>query len=178
MLILVLGLPGAGKSTVTRFLAQMLGAEMLNSDIVRRELFPVSRTYTSKETGIVIKETERRIRDLLTKGKTVVIDALFTKERSRDEYRRLALRLRVPLVLIYVSAPEGLTKKRMGLRSQAGDASEATFEYYLDRKPHFEIPAGKHYHIENDEDVEALKEKVAVVARKIEDGREMRPEKV
>ena len=178
MLILVLGLPGAGKSTVARLLAEALGAETLNSDVVRRELFPVTRTYTSQETGAVIKETERRITELLKEGKTVVTDALFTKERSRDEYRQLAQELQVPFVLIYVSAPETMTKERMDQRSHAGDASEATFEYYLNRKPHFEVPSGEHYHIENDGSMEELQQKVGEVARKLRDGREIRPKKV
>jgi uncharacterized protein len=170
MLILVTGLPGSGKSTVARLVAERLGALVINSDTLRRELFPVARTYDSKETQAIIKETERRTRDLLSKGETVVLDALFTKQRPREEYRRLAGELGVPYVIVHVTASEDAIRQRLEARPHTGDASEATFEYYLNRRPHFEPIAGDHFRIDNsgelpelEENVESLLEKLRLV---------------
>lgn len=167
MLILVIGLPGSGKSTVARLLARKLDATVLNSDLIRRELFPESRTYSSQETQAVIKETEKRTQELLQRGATVILDALFTKQRPRDEYKKLAARMGVPFALVCVSAPEALIKERMDARAQVGDASEAGFAYYLDRKPHFESAGEGGLLIENGGGYEELVSRVEDLAAKL-----------
>jgi predicted kinase len=167
MLILVIGLPGSGKSSVARMLANELGAIVLNSDVTRRELFPESRDYSSKETQAVIQETERRTREALKKGHIVILDALFTKQRPRDEYRKVAEDISVPFKLISVIAPESVIKKRMEQRQKEGDASEATFDYYLDRKPHVESIRGTHFTVNNKGDLEELEFQVRQLAEEI-----------
>lgn len=167
MLILVTGLPGSGKSTVAKMLAGELDAVVLNSDTLRRELFPVSRDYSSRETQAVIRETERRTKELLQAGRVVILDALFTKQRPRDEYKNVAEELGAPFVVVLVTAPEEMTKTRMDLREEVGDASEATFAYYLNRKPHFEPVTGEHFVVENDGAAEALKSAVASIAQSL-----------
>jgi len=167
MLILVTGLPGSGKSTVARLLAKQLDAHILNSDVIRRELYPIARTYSSQETQQVIRETERRARELLQAGGTVILDALFTKQRPREEYRELAQEIGAPFHIVYVVAPEEKTRERLELRAQLGDASEATFEYYLNRKPHFEAVQGEHFVIHNEGDGASLEANVREVASKL-----------
>lgn len=168
MLILVVGLPGSGKSTVARLLAEYTGAIVLNSDVLRRELFPDSRSYTSTETQAVIREMERRVRELLDQRRRVILDALFTKQRPRDSYRELAGSLGVPFCIVHVTAPEDTVRERLELRARVGDVSEATFVYYLDRKPHFEEPRGDHYTIENSGDTKQLESDVIQLAEQLE----------
>ena len=160
MLILVTGLPGSGKSTVAQILSHRLGAVVFNSDVIRRELFPNARNYSSRETQAVIRETERRTEQALQEGNTVILDALFTKQHPRDEYRMRAERLGVPFKIVYVTTPEEATKERMELRIKNGDASEATYEYYLDRKPHFEQVQGEYRTICNTGGIKELEEQL------------------
>lgn len=167
MLILVTGLPGSGKSTVARLLAKALDGVTLNSDVIRRELFPHARNYSSKETQAVIQETERRVDTLLQSGRTVVLDALFTKQSPRDEYRRRAEVLGVPFQMVEVVAPEEVIQERMAERERKGGASEATFAYYLDRKPHFELLQGEYATFKNDGNLELLERQVLEFAQKL-----------
>src|SRR3989344_5724480 len=103
-LTLVIGLPGVGKSTVARLLAEKIGGAVLNSDVTRRELFQNKREYSSKETQAVIKETEKRVTKFLKGGKSVILDALFTKQEPRDYYRKLAESLNADFEIVLVTA--------------------------------------------------------------------------
>lgn len=167
MLILITGLPGSGKSTVARLLGEALDAEVLKSDLIRRELFPVARTYTSEETQRVIAETERRVTDFLKQGRTVILDALFTKQRPRDQYRAFAETVGVAFCIVHVHASDEQTQSRLEERARKGDASEATYDYYLDRKNHFEPVQGEHLTIDNAGTAADLAAQVADLAKAI-----------
>ena len=138
-LTLIVGLPGVGKTTAAKILAQINGGAILDSDVSRRELFPTERTYSSQETGQIIQEVRKRTRKLLGQGKSVILDALFTKQRARDEYRKLTEELKINFQILEVVADEEKIKIRMDKRQREGDVSEANFAYYLDGKPHFEL---------------------------------------
>src|SRR5690606_19188507 len=97
VLILVGGLPGTGKSTLAGRLADRLGAVLLRSDRLRKELSgiaPETPAAAPYGEGIYGAEwTERTYRELLARaerllghGESVVIDASWT----RDAHRRAA----------------------------------------------------------------------------------------
>jgi predicted kinase len=159
-LTLIAGLPGVGKSTVAQLLAEKTGAVVINSDVVRRELFPERRDYSSKETQAVITETDRRVREFLGKGKNVILDALFTKERPRKIHESLAKELGANFQILLVVANEDVVKERMDIRGQQESVSEATFAYYLDRKKHFEPIEGDHTVIDNSQDLDTLEARI------------------
>ncbi len=160
ILTLVTGLPGAGKTTVAKILAEQSEAVILNSDETRRELFPIRRVYTPEETRAVISETEERTRRLLKRGQSVILDALFTKQKPRSWYRDLAKQMGVNFRIILVVTPGELIEERLEKRPHTNDPSEATFAYYLDRKKHFEPVQGNHSVIDNSGDLETLKSKI------------------
>ena len=155
-LTLVIGLPGVGKSTVARLLAEKTRTVTLTSDTIRRELFPNKRDYSSKETQAVIKETEKRARNFLKEGKNVILDALFTKQKPRDYYKKFAESLGANFKIVLVTTKEEVIQERLEARKQKGDSSEANFAYYLDRKPHFEPIQGEHITIDNSNDLDTL----------------------
>jgi len=163
-LTLVIGLPGVGKSTVAKILAEQNGAVVINSDVIRREMFPGERSYSPEETWQVIKEQRRRVQELLQRGKSVILDALLTKRRAREESRKLANRLSVGLRIICVNADENVVESRMEERKKKGDVSEADFSYYLDRKKHFEPETGGCIVVDNSGTLKDLKTQLREVA--------------
>lgn len=60
-LVLVVGLPGTGKSTFSRALAAELGARHLNSDVIRVET-GLRGKYTPEDKAKVYEELRKRTR--------------------------------------------------------------------------------------------------------------------
>lgn len=88
----VTGLPGSGKSTITRALLRKLSslgfqAQLLSSDALRRVMTPNPK-YTEEERDIVYG-TLVYIAGLLTdNGVNVIIDATGNRRKYRDQARR------------------------------------------------------------------------------------------
>ena len=83
MVILVLGLPGSGKSYFAERLAQKIHAEYLNSDQIRKEMFP-DRTYSDSEKARVYEALLKKMQEAIDKEKDVVLDATFYKNKIRE----------------------------------------------------------------------------------------------
>ena len=86
MLVVVCGLPGVGKTTVAEYAVDLLDAELLRTDVVRKELFP-DPDYTDAEQSAVYDELLSRARARLSEGQSVVLDGTF----HAREYRERAL---------------------------------------------------------------------------------------
>ncbi len=165
-LVLVTGLPGVGKSTIAKLLVEHAGAFRLNSDSIRRELFPIERTYSDIETVHVIRETEKRAREALKVKKNIVLDALFTTTKSRKLYKKLTQKEGVDFRILYVYTKESLVQERMEKRAvEQKDESEAVFEHYLERKGRYEIPSEPHVKIDNSGSTEDLSSTLGSLVR-------------
>lgn len=133
-LVLVGGVSGSGKSTLAGPLAQALGAEVLRSDVVRRELRAggageVARGYSAGAVEAVYAELLARAAELLALGRSVVLDATWLEPRRRAEAETVAADAHAELVEISCTAPREELARRISARARAGtDPSEATVE--------------------------------------------------
>lgn len=133
-LVLVGGLPGTGKSTLSRQLAGD-GFLVIRSDEVRREVFPDAApsapgegTYSAERSGRVYAECLRRAEAELLVGRRVIVDANFRDDATREPFSKLADRLAVPRLLVVCEAAEEVIRERLATRH--GDASDAGWEVY------------------------------------------------
>ena len=133
-LVLVGGLPGSGKTTIAGRLADELGAVLLSSDRVRKELAgldPVrhapapyrSGIYSPAQTERTYTELLRRAGGLLARGETVVLDASWSGASERELAGKLAERTTSTLVSLHCAAPAAVTDDR--LRTRTGSLSDA-----------------------------------------------------
>lgn len=83
MIVLVMGLPGSGKSYFASRLAERINAEYTNSDRLRKELFP-KRTYFEQEKAKVYEMLLAKMEEAINQKKNLVLDATFHKKATRE----------------------------------------------------------------------------------------------
>ena len=127
------GAPGSGKSYLGGILAEALGAELIQTDAVRKEMFPEPR-YTPSEAAAVYSACHRQIRAGLAAGKRIVFDGTNLSERRRRTLYALADDANARLVIVSAYAPESVIRARLNQRMTArtpGDVSDADWTIYL-----------------------------------------------
>lgn len=127
LLVLVTGLPGAGKTTFSRALAKALDARHFNTDIIRSNLGLRGR-YDERSKQEVYRFMEERVEEALRAGRRVVVDGTFYREALRASFLVLAGKNQSPACWIVIEAPEVIIKERV---SQKREYSEADFEVYF-----------------------------------------------
>ena len=133
-LVLVGGLPGVGKSTVARGLAERMQAVVFRTDVIRKEFAflgvdePGPAPY---RTGLyepeVTEATYRALLDdaraVLERGESVVLDASWADPGMRDRAVELAQAAQCDLTQLLCVAPGTVAERR--LRERVGDVSDA-----------------------------------------------------
>ncbi|WP_232702909.1 AAA family ATPase [Halobacterium wangiae] len=145
-LVVVCGLPGAGKTTVSEHAADALDGRLLRTDVVRKELFP-DPDYTPEERAAVYEELFDRATETLRQRRSVVLDGTFTYREHRGDARRTAQAVGVPLSLVKVACDEDVVRER--IRARTGDASDADFEIHKQYREEFEPIAGPFARVDN-----------------------------
>ena len=150
-LILMHGVSGSGKTTVSTEIVQAMGAIRVRSDVERKRLFAETlkpKTEDLHGSGLYHSDmTERtydRLQDLarilLCAGFSVVVDATFLRQRQREAFRVLANEQGCACIIFDVFAPEAVLAERIERRSQEGrDVSDANVEI-MERQQETEEP--------------------------------------
>jgi aminoglycoside phosphotransferase family enzyme/predicted kinase len=149
-LVLVGGLPGTGKSTLARGLAERAGFCLIRSDVVRKELTGVADCgqvsapfgegiYTPEWNERTYAECLRRAEALLFEGMRVLVDASFREETRREAFLHAATGLGVPGALLLCDAEPETVRAR--LQERRDDASDADWSIYRRAAENWEKPS-------------------------------------
>jgi aminoglycoside phosphotransferase family enzyme/predicted kinase len=131
-LVLGAGLPGAGKSTLARGLADRAGFELIRSDLVRKELakgLHGEAIYTPEWIHRTYAECLRRAQALLFEGRRVLVDANFRREQQRHLFLQAAARWAIPFqILVCRTDRETIRQRLVARRGDVSDADLAIFD--------------------------------------------------
>ncbi|MGW0161049.1 bifunctional aminoglycoside phosphotransferase/ATP-binding protein [Mycobacterium sp. NPDC003323] len=152
-LIIVGGGPGTGKSTLSRRLADEIGAQVLSTDDIRRELQERGRIsgstgslqsglYTRDNVDRVYDEVCRRAQQVLAGGDTVILDGTWRSARHRAAARAIAEDLTVPVVEFVCTTSLDEAKSRIARRGPT--SSDATTEMAAPLTPDLDDWVGAH----------------------------------
>ncbi len=159
-LVVVSGLPGTGKSYFCRRLAQRLAAVILESDHLRRVLFP-SPGYSAAESARLFRASHHLVERLLRQGIPVIFDATNLSQYYREKLCRIANRLSVRPVLVRVEAPPELVYQRLRERRVVpGTNSDADWAIYQRMKPTVEKIRRRHYVVDTSRDITPVIDKI------------------
>jgi predicted kinase len=143
--VIVCGLPGTGKTTVARNIAQLVDATVLSTDKIRKELFPMP-TYWRQERRLVYQVLTLLARYLHGAKVNCILDATFNAERSRNEIIQSLSLKPEEFSIIECICQEDIIFSR--LKNRKNDYSDADISVYNKMKKLFEPIAQPHITID------------------------------
>jgi predicted kinase len=153
--IAVSGLPGTGKSHLCHRLARVLPAVLLESDALRKALFP-KPTYSSKESEYLFRLIHFLVENLLSRSTPVILDATNLIEKNREFLYAIADRLEVKLILVKVFAPPSVVRQRLRTRlTETLNKSDADWSVYAKMLPTVEAISRRHLTVDTSRDISA-----------------------
>lgn len=166
--VIVSGLPGTGKSHFSRKLAEQLPSVILESDTLRKRLYP-SPTYSAQESHRLFNVCHRLIEELLDSGITAILDATNLVEQHRERLYLISQRLKVKQIIVRVEAPRNLVLKRLQGRSRGidrGDNSDADSGVYQRMRARAERIRRNHFVVDTSRDITPVVNKIVRAARR------------
>jgi predicted kinase len=107
----MVGYPGSGKTTISKYIHELTGAVHLWADHERNKLF-ANPTHDHNENIELYKQLNQRTKQLLQEGKSVIFDTNFNFYRDRKRLRHLAATEGAETIVIWINTPRDLARKR------------------------------------------------------------------
>lgn len=161
MVIMISGLPGAGKSFFSRHLQMVIPARYLSTDTIR-EALGKKGDYSPEAKQQVYEQLIEKARKHLQKGRDVIVDATFHRSGRRAMVHQLATDTGHELIVVEVKASEETIRQRLkGSRQH----SEADYAIYQKLRDEYEEPAEAHLILWSD--VLSIDEMISLTKRRI-----------
>ena len=164
MIVIVCGLPGVGKTTLSRELAPIINAIILSTDKIRKELIP-SPTYSWQERRLVYDVLVLLARYLHNAGVNCILDATFNTENSRKELTRKLALMPNQFSLIECTCSEDKIISR--LKNRKNDYSDADIFIYRKMKKIYEPVSEEHIIVDTSNNSKVDIQKIAKQVLKI-----------
>ncbi len=166
VLIMMSGLPGSGKSHLSRMLAERVRAVVIESDVVRKALFR-QPCYSADESAAVHRACQQLMRRLLTRGVRIIFDATNLVEFQREAIYNVARGSGAQLLIVRTVAPQEIVHQRLERRREGADsASDADWRIYRRMARREQEIRKPHVRVDTTQDLEDAVRKVMRVLRR------------
>ena len=113
----------AGKSSFSRRLASKIGAQRINADIIRRDLFKTYEEWTKPANKEKVFETlNQHVRQALKAGRSVVRDYQHDSWQEREGVRQMANEFGALSVIVWIKIPAEVAIERAVARPDSPDS--------------------------------------------------------
>ena len=160
--VIVSGLPGTGKSFFCRRLVEKMPFVIVESDAMRKVLFPTPG-YSAEESTRLFNALHSLVEELLNDGISIIFDATNLIEYHRERLYHIGYKIGAKLVLVRVEAPAEVVHQRLQKRKNGGDLddkSDADWKIYQRMK----LTAGKiqrnHFAVDTSRDIAPVIDKI------------------
>lgn len=148
LLILLVGLPGAGKSFFARQFSETFCAPLVSVDSLRFELFDTPQ-FSAQEQDLIKRLMERQLGELVKTKVSILIDGICSTRQERMQISQLARRANYDTFIVWVQTDEQTAKKRSTTRNskRAGDELNASLtpEQFAQRAKQVQNPLSENY---------------------------------
>ncbi len=152
-LLITVGVTGTGKTTLADRLARHTGAVVISSDIIRKQSSGIPLTehhfddfdtglYSSQNTQNTYAAMLQKAALFLSQGKTVILDATFTKQVFRSQSKDLAEKYDADFLLVECLANKDDIIERLARRAKTNAVSDGRQEILEQQLTRFE-PIGE-----------------------------------
>jgi predicted kinase len=120
IVVALIGLPGAGKSTLATALAERLDLRIANRDVIARALFPQC-SYSLPEKRAAFHALLLSVEVNGALGESTVIDGMtFSSRQDLERVARIAAKYDLVLIPIWLDLPAAIAKARIGADRKSG----------------------------------------------------------
>ncbi len=127
LVLVIMGLPGTGKSTLAMKLAGLLPCQLIRSDELREQL-GLRGAYNMSTRSKVYRELESRVHEALDEGKAVIVDATFSEPDWQVEFQQGMLQKGIHPVWVLCEAPDEVLRQRLCGRRPLSDADGDVYD--------------------------------------------------
>ena len=148
-LILIVGLPGTGKSFLASRLADLFKASIITTKVIQSQLLGDAvlnedKDFTADELVLTYRVVNLIVDALLSRQQSVIVDGVFRSQEQRRSIFNIAKQHEVPMLGIQTVCSDSVALRRLCQRRASGTVSPAGEITYSKLKNRFE-PVGSDF---------------------------------
>lgn len=139
--IMLLGLPGSGKSYTSAHIADLLGMALISEDKIRESLFE-EPNFDKDEEAVVMQMMIMMMEQYIALGIPVMFDTGLNKVVERKNIREISRKYKADTLLIWLQVDRETARIRTKITKKQNAINDKIFDITLDK---FQAPQNEDY---------------------------------